>query len=91
MLSQIKLWLHTLKIKNSDHIVNGIDTSKMIDTQHHQSIKKLAYSHEMMSSLKPHASNCSIFDCQKDICFERTPDKIVSDLYTIDKKTKKKL
>jgi hypothetical protein len=45
----------------------------------------------MMSSLKPHASNCSIFDCQKDICFERTPDKIVSDLYTIDKKTKKKL
>ncbi len=62
------------------------------DVRHYRRMKKLRKSINsqletaQMKALKPHAADCSdILGCNKLVCFEREPDKIVSDTYTVNR------
>lgn len=60
------------------------------DVRHYRRMKKLRKSlnsqleNAQMKALKPHGSDCSdVLLCNKPVCFERVPDKIVSEVYDI--------
>ncbi len=36
-----------------------------------------------IKGMKPHEAGCVIEMCFKEVCFERVPDKIVSDAYEV--------
>lgn len=43
-------------------------------------------------ALKKHGSDCiDILNCKKDICFVGSPDQMVGGVYTVDKKTRKRV
>ena len=86
IIQLIKQWIYSFSIISNELEQNKKSTFESDSVRQ----KKDVMSQIQVGSMMAHESDCDIFLC-KGNCFKRLPDKIVSKVYKVDKKTRKKI
>jgi len=87
MLSKIKAWLLGHRLTISDSYSVGMHAPIVQEDQRNSTASKIARTKRAFEqqeqqmyarALKSHRIDCDILDCDRDICFIREPDKVIS-------------